>query len=314
TAAQQNALLNAFTIDAATHSQASGTGTVGWHYDISDGALDFLGDDDQLILTFTVQVSDGHGGTATQNVVITVNGTEDVPVLTSGSQSGAVTEIADNALGENVTVHHQAGAVTFTDVDLSDAETGSVTSRQVTSTALANGFTLTAAQQNALLNAFTLDAGTHSQANGTGTVGWHYDISDGAIDFLGDDDQVTLTFTVQVNDGHGGVIAQNVVIAVNGTEDAPVVTTTSNSFAELAASPGNPSGTNFPNTDSVSGTINFNDVDLSDRPTVTTAFSGYTYTAADGVTALSLTASQQTAILKALVLGPTPPNVSSGSV
>ena len=47
---------------------------------------------------------------------------------------------------------------------------------------------------------------------------------------------------------------------------------------------------------------------------MTTAFNGYTYTAADGVTALSLTASQQTAILKALVLGPTPPNTSSGSV
>jgi VCBS repeat-containing protein len=225
-----------------------------------------------------------------------------------------VTEIADNAAGENTTVHHQSGAVTFTDVDLSDTETGTVSTRQVTGATLANGYTLTAAQQNALLSAFTIDAGTHSQVNGTGTVGWHYDISDGAIDFLGDDDQVTLTFTVQVNDGHGGIITQNVVITVNGTEDVPVVTTTSNSFAELAASPGNPSGTSYPNTDSVSGTINFNDVDLSDRPTVATAFSSYNYTGADGVTALSLTPSQQTAILKALVLGPTPPNTSSGSV
>ena len=31
-----------------THSSVNGTGTVGWHYDISDGLLDFLGDDDQL--------------------------------------------------------------------------------------------------------------------------------------------------------------------------------------------------------------------------------------------------------------------------
>ena len=68
----------------------NGTGTVGWHYDISDGALDFLGDDDQLMLTFTVQVNDGHGGFASQNVTITVNGTEDVPVITSGAQSGSV--------------------------------------------------------------------------------------------------------------------------------------------------------------------------------------------------------------------------------
>ena len=233
TPAQRDALLNAFTIDTATHSQANGTGAVVWHYDISDGLLDFLGDDDQVTLTFTVQVNDGHGGTASQNVVITVNGTEDIPVISSGAQSGSVSEIADNAVGENVTVHHQAGTVTFTDVDLSDAEAGSVTSRQVTGTALANGYALTPAQRDALLNAFTIDTATHSQANGTGAVVWHYDISDGLLDFLGDDDQVTLTFTVQVNDGHGGTASQNVVITVNGTEDVPVVTTTNNSFAEL---------------------------------------------------------------------------------
>ena len=228
TMAQQNALLNAFTIDAATHSQANGTGTVGWHYDISDGALDFLGDTDQLTLAFTVQVDDGHGGTDTQDVVITVNGTEDAPVITSGPQS-RWQEIADNAAGENTTVHHQSDTITFTDVDLSDSETGSVTARQVTGATLANGYTLTAAQQNALLNAFTIDAATHLQSDGTGMVVWHYDISDSALDFLGDDDQVTLTFTVQVDDGHGGLASQNVTITVNGgisgTEEiGPVIT------------------------------------------------------------------------------------------
>ncbi len=306
TVAQQNALLNAFTIDAATHSQADGTGTVGWHYDISDGALDFLGTNDQLTLTFTVQVDDGHGGLASQNVVITVHGTEDLPEITSDAQSGLVTEIADHASGENTTVHHQSGTVTFTDVDLSDSEAGSVTARQVTTATLANGYALTVAQQNALLSAFSIDTATHSSVDGNGTVGWHYDISDGALDFLGTNDQLTLTFTVQVDDGHGGLASQNVVITVHGTEDVPVVTTTNNSFAELP-------GTNNPNTDSVSGTISFNDVDLSDRPTVTTAFSGYTYFAADGITALALTGPQQTAILKALVLGPTPAT-SNGSV
>ena len=84
-------------------------------------------------------------------------------MITSGAQSGSVTEIADNAAGENITVHHQSGTITFTDVDLSDSETSSVTSRQVTAATLANGYTLTAAQQNALLNAFTIDAATHSR-------------------------------------------------------------------------------------------------------------------------------------------------------
>ena len=36
TAAEQTALVNAFTIDAATHSTTDGSGTIGWHYNIAD--------------------------------------------------------------------------------------------------------------------------------------------------------------------------------------------------------------------------------------------------------------------------------------
>ena len=298
TAAQQNALLNAFTIDAATHSSVNGTGTVGWHYDISDGLLDFLGDDDQLTLTFAVQVDDGHGGTASQNVVLTINGTEDIPVITSGAQSGAVTEIIDNAVGENVTVHHQSGTVTFTDVDLSDIEAGTVTSRQVTSATLANGYGLTAAQQNALLNAFTIDAATHSSVNGTGTVGWHYDISDGLLDFLGDDDQLTLTFAVQVDDGQGGTASQNVVLTINGTEDIPVISSgaQSGSVSEIAD---NAVGENV-TVHHQSGTVTFTDVDLSDvEAGSVTARQVTSATLANGY---GLTAAQQNALLNAFTI------------
>jgi VCBS repeat-containing protein len=286
-------------------STGLGSGSIDFTFSAADSNFDFLAVGETLTVTYNIAVTDNNHVSSVQQVTITVHGTEDVPVITSGAQSGSVTEIVDNAVGENVTVHHQSGTVTFTDVDLSDIETKSITSTQVTPT-LANSYTLTAAQQNALVNAFTLDAATHSTIDGTGTVGWHYDISDGALDFLGATDQVVLTFTVQVNDGHGGTASQDVTITVHGTEDVPVVTTTSNSFAELP-------GTNNPNTDSVSGMISFNDVDLSDRPTVTTAFSGYTYFGADGITALALTGPQQTAILKALVLGPTPAT-SNGSV
>ena len=312
TAAQQTALLNAFTIAPATHSQADGTGTVGWHYDISDGALDFLGDLDDLTLTFTVQVDDGHGGLASQNVVITVTGTEDIPVITSGAQSGSVKEIADNAAGENVTVHHQSGTVTFTDVDLSDIETGSVTSRQVTATTLANGYTLTAAQQTALLNAFTIAPATHSQADGTGTVVWHYDISDGLLDFLGDNDQLTLTFTVQVNDGHGGTATQDVVLTVSGeisgTEDAPVITSgaQSGSVSEIAD---NAAGENV-TVHHQSGTVTFTDVDLSDIETGSVIARQVTNTNLHGYT---LTAAQQTALLNAFTIAPATHSQADGT-
>ncbi len=161
---------------------------------------------------------------------ITVHGTEDVPVITSSAQTGAVTEDADNAANENNETHHQSGTITFTDVDLSDIETSSITNTVVTPT-LANGYTLTQGEHDALVNAFTIDAATHSSSSGAGTIGWNYDIADSALDFLGANDQVVLTYTVQTNDGNGGTATRTVPITVHGTEDVPVITSSAQTGA-----------------------------------------------------------------------------------
>src|SRR5579885_2978170 len=182
---QQNALVNAFSIDDATHSTSDGSGTIGWHYNIEDSALDFLGANDVVTLTYTVQTSDGNGGTASQDVTITVHGTEDKPVITSGTQAATITEDGGTVgSGGESGPEGASGTITFTDVDLSDVETSSVTNKQL-SASLANGYALTAAQHDALLNAFSIDAATHSTADGSGTIGWHYNIDDSALDFLG---------------------------------------------------------------------------------------------------------------------------------
>ena len=72
-----------------------------------------------------MQVNDGHGGTASQNVTIFVGGTNDTPVITSGAQTGTITELS-GTLG-STTLDTASGAVTFTDADLSDTHTATVT-------------------------------------------------------------------------------------------------------------------------------------------------------------------------------------------
>ena len=118
-------------------------------------------------------------------------------MITSGAQSGSVSEIADNAAGENVTVHHQSGTVTFTDVDLSDGETGSVTARQVTPHA---GERLYADAANTMRWSMRSPSIWPRFSGMAPDVVWHYNISDSALDFLGDNDQLALTFSVQVDD------------------------------------------------------------------------------------------------------------------
>src|SRR5262249_33749159 len=100
-------------------------------------------------------------------------------------------------------------------------------------------------------------------------------------------------------------------IEVTGTNDLPTISATSDSFTELP-------GTNNPDTDHAGGTITFTDVDLTDRPVVTTAYTTYTYQDRDhhDVTA-SLTADQKAAIANveaALTLTPNPANTHDGTV
>ena len=296
TQAQHDALVNAFTIDAATHSSVNGSGTIGWHYDIADSALDFLGASDQVVLTYTVKTADGNGGTAQQDVTVTIHGSNDAPVITSATQSGAVTEDADLSANENNETHHQSGTVTFGDVDLSDIETSSIAATQVAAT-LANGYALTQAQQDALVGAFTIDAATHSHVNGSGTIGWHYDIADSALDFLGANDQVVLTYTVKTADGNGGTAQQDVTVTINGTNDAPVITSGTQSGsvtedADLSANENN-------ETHHQSGTVTFSDVDLSDIETSSITSKQVSASLANGY---ALTTAQHDALVNAFTI------------
>src|SRR3546814_4262718 len=65
--------------------------------------------------TFTAIVTDQQGATAEQVITVTVKGSNDAPVIdaTASTLSGAVTEIADGATGENTNTHSQNGDVHF---------------------------------------------------------------------------------------------------------------------------------------------------------------------------------------------------------
>ena len=70
---------------------------------------------------------------------------------------------------------------------------------------------------------------------GQQTINWHYDPAAADLDWLRAGDTLTLTYVAQVNDGHGNVGAQNLVITITGTNDVPTIGTTTNpaSIAEL---------------------------------------------------------------------------------
>ena len=129
-----------------------------------------------------------------------LDSTDNPPVITSGPQSGAVTEIADTT-GNN-TLHMQNGAITFTDAGASDTHTASVT-----------------AQGAEYLGTFAL--GTVNET--TGSVAWTFAVQDGALDFLKAGQQLVQTYNVQVNDSNGDNASQVVTVTLTGSNDAPVI-------------------------------------------------------------------------------------------
>ena len=96
----------------------------------------------------------------------------------------------------------------------------------------------------------------------------------------------------------------------------PTINTTSDAFAELS-NPGQPNPTGSNALHVAAGTITFTDVDLSDRPVASAAFTSFSYLDASSVDITSqLTASQLAAIAavdEPLAVVQTSGNANNGS-
>ncbi|GAB6069199.1 VCBS domain-containing protein [Thiomicrorhabdus hydrogeniphila] len=239
--------LTASITDAST---GDGAGAIKWDYAVNDADIDYLAADEQLTQVYEVKVDDGNGGTVTQDVTITITGTNDVPVIESADATGSVTEIADGAAGENTTTLTDTGTIEFTDVDLSDAHTLTVTPN---ATDYVGGLT-----------ASITDVST---GDGAGTIKWDYAVDDSAIDYLTEGQTLEQTYQVEVKDDNGATVSQAVTITITGTNDVPVIESADDtgSVTEIADGAAGENNTTLTDT----GMIEFSDVDLSDAHTVT---------------------------------------------
>ncbi|PBB91593.1 hypothetical protein CK215_15040 [Mesorhizobium sp. WSM3864] len=133
---------------------------------------------------FTYTVRDPHGLTDTAQLTITLTGTNDGPVITSGTQAGSVTE--DTQLTAT-------GQVQASDVD--------------------NGATQTYSGNAAgSYGSFAVDASTGV---------WTYTLDNAAHQNLAQGESHVEIFTVTVTDDKGATTTQDVTVTVTGTNDGP---------------------------------------------------------------------------------------------
>src|SRR4029077_20655197 len=73
----------AFSISAAAGN--TNTGSINWNYNITDSQLDFLAAAESITVTVPVIIDDHHGGSISQDVLVTLNGANDNPKAAADS-------------------------------------------------------------------------------------------------------------------------------------------------------------------------------------------------------------------------------------
>ncbi|MDO6765135.1 VCBS domain-containing protein [Agarivorans sp. 1_MG-2023] len=164
-------------------------------FDPTHASYQHLGAGQEQTITIPVTVKDEVNATSTQNLTITVHGTNDAPTI-----SGIDTHI----LKEDVGVNPQSHNLTATGkLDIADIDAGE-------SSFVGHGFNKTALQGHY----------GHLQISPDGSWGYFADNSQTAIQTLGNNEYLTDTLQVTSIDG----TTHDIVITINGTNDAPTIT------------------------------------------------------------------------------------------
>ena len=187
--------LGNFAAILTNESTGDGVGQVTWLFAANNALRQSLGVDQVLVQTYTVEIADGHGGTATQSVTITINGTNDAAVIT-GETTGTVVEAGGVNNGTPGTPT-DTGDLNSTDVD-DPTDSWEVISFPTAST---NGY-----------GTFTIDA--------AGVWTYTLDNNNTAVQALNVGQTLTDTFTVATVDGTEQVVS----ITITGANDAAVIT------------------------------------------------------------------------------------------
>ncbi|WP_222839672.1 VCBS domain-containing protein, partial [Pseudomonas lini] len=219
--------LGNFTTNPLSDSTGTGSGSLGWNFAVNNTALQFLGEGQSVTQTYNVAIGDG----AVQTVTITITGDNDQVQITSGVQAGDAKEDSGD--------YAASGNITFTDVDLIDIHSVSITPG-------ASGY----------LGSFTTNPLSDSTGTGSGSLGWNFAVNNTALQFLGEGQIVTQIYNVAIGDG----ALQTVTITITGTNDQPTLTITDTTGA---MSEGNGTATL-----SDSGALSFTDLDSTDTVTV----------------------------------------------
>lgn len=208
--------------------------------------------------TFTIYVRDEHGAWSEQTVTITVNGSNDAPVIAKTENTLTVTESGFKADNTAVDTTHDVskGSVNATDVDTSDQGKltyyfsdkahnpvtfgkGDVIGHLTLADGTKTEITVTSVKPDGTI---VTDYGTFHLDTKTGEYTFTKAESTGnATDQLQLGDKVELDFSISVKDSHGETASSthDVTVVINGSNDRPSATMQGITVKEAGVHDGN---------------------------------------------------------------------------
>jgi VCBS repeat-containing protein len=273
-------LMAFYHFDNVVEPTATGDGTINTTFSAPDLAFDYLAEGETVTIDYAVQLNDNAGGVTTQDVAVTVTGTNDAPTYLSGPESAHFTE------GQAATLQGH-GDLFFADVDLSDTHTVSTSVVSATRSS-GNPNPVSNADLLAALST-TLEDSTHHDI---GEVDWNFTIANSEISFLGNGETLTVVYDVNVTDPSGATATQTVTVTILGTNSAPVITSGPES-ASLSELPDTTGSATLDRTSPVpTGTLTFTDADTGDTHTVSTSLASAVWSGGSTVPSATVSAAQ----------------------
>lgn len=261
-------LMSFFNVNNVVKASGSSSGTINTTFSAPDLAFDYLAAGQQLKINYVIQLDDHAGGVTTQNVVVTVVGTNDKPVFLCGPETAHLVEDQNASPDGNLKAH---GDLPFVDVDLSDSHSVATS----VSASLSGGGSISI-QNSVLLSAFSTTL-TDSTGHVLGDVGWDFALPNSLASAIPGGETLTLTYQVVVTDPSGATAAQNVTVTILGTNHPVVITSGAESatLSELADTTG--SATPDMTSPVPTGTLNFTDADTGDSHTIAISLASETW-------------------------------------
>lgn len=213
TVASPAGAIGALTASVTNPSLGDGQGQVTWQYTLNDAASQYLAADESKVETFVVTITDSSGKSTTQDVTITVQGTNDGPDIQVVSTDSAAATLLETNAGLS-----DGGTLTVTDVDLSD--TVSTTVLSVAASGTVAGLGLTDAQLLSMFNIVPA-SGLTADVGETHNLSWTFNSGTQAFNYLAAGESLVLTYTVKSTDSSAlaAFDTQTVTVTINGTSD-----------------------------------------------------------------------------------------------